>query len=104
MKYYSTNGLNVSISFKEAVIKGLPDDNGLFMPINIPRLDNAFLESLSEKTFHEIAYEIASKFVGDEIPKSDLYKIIHSAFIFSPRQASAVNGNRPAVWSCYRHH
>lgn len=82
MQYYSTKGHVADISFKEAVLKGLPDDNGLFMPKKIPSLKKDFFERLSEMTFHDIAFEVASKFIEDEIDPEELRRIVHSAFDF----------------------
>ncbi len=82
MQYYSTKGEVGNASFKEAVIKGLPDDNGLYMPESIPVLNKKFLQELSEKTYQEIAFEVSSKFIGDEISEKDLQQIIESAFDF----------------------
>lgn len=82
MHYYSTKGQTTKVSFKEAVLKGLPADNGLFMPEKIPLLKKEFFEGLSEMTFHDIAFEVAATFIEDEIDPSDLRKIVHSAFDF----------------------
>ncbi len=82
MQYYSTKGQVKPVSFKDAVLKGLPEDNGLYMPESIPILSEEFLKELSEKSFQDIAIEIVSGFVEDEIKKSDLEKIVHSAFDF----------------------
>ena len=43
MNYYSTNGKVSGVSLRQAVIKGLADDKGLFMPDVIKRLPQAFL-------------------------------------------------------------
>ena len=82
MQYYSTKGEVNKVSFKEAVFKGLPDDNGLYLPESIPTLEEEFLSKLSEKTYQEIAFEVASHFIGDEISAKDLKEIIKSAFDF----------------------
>ncbi len=82
MQYYSTKREVGKASFKEAVLKGLPDDNGLYMPEYIPVLDKGFLRELSEKSFHQIAYEVSSQFIEEEISESDLKNIIRSAFDF----------------------
>jgi len=82
MQYYSTKGQAGRVSFKEAVLKGLPDDNGLYMPEQVPVVNKDFLKTLSEKTFHEIALEISSNFIEGEIGNSDLEEIIYAAFDF----------------------
>lgn len=42
MKYFSTNNKDLRYGFKEAVIKGLAPDNGLFFPVSVPKLDKDF--------------------------------------------------------------
>ncbi len=82
MRYYSTNHRIPPVSFSEAVFKGLPEDNGLFMPENIPALSKAFIKELPGKSFTEVAMEIIRPFVGDEIDEEALGEIISQAFNF----------------------
>lgn len=83
MKYYSTNNRNELVSFRTAIMQGLANDKGLFMPENIPQLDSKFFNNLKEMSFQEIAFSIAGKFVNDEISNSDLTNIITSSISFS---------------------
>lgn len=82
MKYYSTNRSVEPVSFKEAVIKGLPEDNGLFMPEVIPQLTKEFINDLKKKNIHEIAFEVALPFVEDDLTKEELIKIITETLNF----------------------
>ena len=82
MKYYSTKRSVEPVSFKEAVIKGLPEDNGLFMPEQIPQLSTDFFSTLADKSIHEIGLEVASPFVGDDISKVDLERIVTETLNF----------------------
>ncbi|MGB8319621.1 MAG: threonine synthase [Ignavibacteriaceae bacterium] len=82
MNYYSTNKKSKRVSFKEAVIKGIADDGGLFMPDFIPVFPGKFISEIKELSFHEISYKIASFFIEDEIPSSILNKIIERAINF----------------------
>lgn len=82
MKYYSTNHKTTPVSFKEAVIKGLPDDNGLFMPERIPELPKSFFNELSELSLAEIGYNVAQPFVEEDIPGSALYDLIEDTLNF----------------------
>ena len=54
MELYSTKNKKALTNLKHAVLKGLPDDNGLFMPVEIPRLPSAFIENLPDYSFQEI--------------------------------------------------
>ncbi|MEX2335905.1 MAG: threonine synthase [Fulvivirga sp.] len=82
MKYYSTNHKVNPVSFKEAVIKGLPEDNGLFMPESIPTLPQSFYNNLSEISLAEIGYNVAQPLVDEDIPGSALYDIIEDTLNF----------------------
>jgi threonine synthase len=83
MKYYSTRQSVSPVSFKEAVIKGLPEDNGLFMPETIPILPKTFFDNLSETSLADIGFTIASPFVGNDIPQDRLRTIIEETLNFS---------------------
>ena len=82
MKFYSTNNKLNLVSFRDAVMKGLADDGGLFMPEHIPVSPPSFLRELKKYSFTEIGFEIASKFIQNEIPSNDLRKIINEAINF----------------------
>lgn len=82
MQFYSTNKKVPSVNFKEAVLKGLPDDNGLFMPEKIPNFSKEFLLDVPNRTFLEIAFEGARLIIEDEIPESDIKTIVKDAFDF----------------------
>ena len=87
MQLYSTKHQVPNVNFKEALFKGLPDDNGLYMPTEIPQLDQVFIDNIEKYSFQEIAFEIAHKLIGDEIPAEDMKAII----------ADAVNFEAPVV-------
>jgi len=82
MKYFSTKNKTVPFSFEDAVLKGLPQDNGLFVPEYLPQLDADFLSQLSRYSFQEIGTEIGKHFVGNEIETSVLNKIINEVLSF----------------------
>ncbi len=84
MKYYSTKNRNSHlVSLKEAVLKGLPDDNGLYMPTQIKQLSNDFYKNISSFSFQEMAYQILSCFeMENEIAKQKLHEIIDNSLNF----------------------
>lgn len=82
MKLYSTNNKDNVTDLKEAVMKGLPDDNGLYMPSSIPKLPQDFIENLSSYSFQEIGITVCKQLFGDYIPTADLEKIIDNALEF----------------------
>lgn len=82
MKFYSTNRNSPPVTFEKALMKGLADDGGLYLPESIPKLDNFFFDRLEEFSFREIAFLIAHKFIEDDIEKEDLKRIIGEAINF----------------------
>jgi threonine synthase len=78
----STNNKNIRISFKDAVIKGIAEDGGLFMPVSIPRLSSDFYDSMSSKSFVDIAYYVSKELLQDEISLKDLKKVIDHSITF----------------------
>ncbi|MCO6564658.1 MAG: threonine synthase [Apibacter sp.] len=82
MKLYSTNNKNLNISFKEAVFTSFPSDKGLYMPLQIPKLSDLFIRHITEYSFQEMALEIAHSFIGEDIPKKDLERIINETISF----------------------
>ena len=82
MKFYSTNKKSKEVSFKEAVIKGIADDGGLFMPVSIPVLSEDFFDEIENLSFQEICFGIAENIIGDEIPAQILKPIISNAINF----------------------
>ena len=53
MKLYSTKNHSEFVSLSEAVLKGLPDDNGLFMPESIPALSKKFIQNIENYSFSD---------------------------------------------------
>jgi threonine synthase len=75
MKYFSTNRQSTAATFREAVLKGQPDDKGLYFPERIPTLSEDFWNDFQNKSKEQIAFEIIKPFVGDEIDDDTLFRI-----------------------------
>jgi threonine synthase len=82
MKFYSTNNPKHLVSFQEAVINGLAPDNGLYMPEKIPGFKPEFFNALAEKSFQDIAFDVARAFVEEVITAEQLRKIIAHTITF----------------------
>lgn len=80
MKYYSTNKKSEDLSFKEAVIRGLAPDNGLYFPERIEKLPEGLIGS--GKSIEELGFEVAKRFVDGEIPDADLERIVSETVNF----------------------
>lgn len=82
MRYYSTNKNTPAVSLKDAVVKGLAADNGLFMPERIGKFDPSFFENIQQLTFREIAFEVAKLFFGEDIENATLKEIVDETLEF----------------------
>ncbi len=82
MKYYSTNGLAPLATLEKAVVRGLADDRGLYMPERINALPASFFEEVDRMSFHEIAFQVANAFFGEDIPAEDLRQIVEDTLSF----------------------
>ena len=82
MKLYSTNDPTISFSLKEAVLQGLPADNGLFMPKTVPTVSSQFLDSIEDRSFKEIALEIAQRYLQDDLSGSSITSLVEEVFDF----------------------
>lgn len=82
MKLYSTNNHDLKIDFQSAVFNSMPQDKGLYMPVEIPALDQDFIQHLDRYTLREIAYQVSSALLQDDIPANDLKAIIDDAINF----------------------
>ena len=82
MNYYSTNGQIKGVSLRDAVVKGLADDKGLFMPDIIKALPASFFENIENLSFQEIAYTVADAFFGEDVEADALKKIVYDTLSF----------------------
>lgn len=82
MKYYSTNGNAPIADLHKAVVKGLAEDKGLYMPEKIQKLPQAFFDEIDKMTFQEIAYTVASAFFGEDVDLDALKDIVYDTLQF----------------------
>lgn len=82
MNLYSTNRISPEVDFEEALFKGLPSDNGLFMPLKIRQLPKTFWDTCVNLSFSEIAFEITNCLLGDAISKEEISRIINDSINF----------------------
>lgn len=82
MKYYSTNGKAPLASLEKAVVRGLAEDRGLYMPERIPVLPDDFYAHIQTLTFQEIACTVADALFGEDIPATELHRIVKETLSF----------------------
>ena len=76
--YNSTRSAGTPVKASVAILKGLSDDGGLFVPDHIPALDKS-LEQLSKMTYQEVAYEVMKLFLTD-FTEEELKNCINKAY------------------------
>lgn len=82
MKYYSTNGNAPIADLQKAVVKGLAEDRGLYMPEEIYTLPKAFINDMPSMKFQDIAYNVAQNFFGDDVDGDALQDIVYDTLSF----------------------
>ncbi len=82
MQYYSTNGKAPMADLQKAVVKGLAEDRGLYMPERINRLPKAFFDDMPAMRFQDIAYNVAAAFFGEDIDGDGLKELVYDTLQF----------------------
>ena len=82
MNYYSTNGNAPIADLHKAVVKGLAEDRGLYMPERINKLPKEFFDDIEKMSFQEIAYTVANAFFGEDVDPDALHDIVYDTLSF----------------------
>ena len=82
MNYYSTNGKAPIATLEKAVVKGLAEDRGLYMPQIIKKLPKAFFDDIQDMKFQDIAYNVASAFFGEDVDLDALQDLVYDTLQF----------------------
>lgn len=78
LMYSSTRNADIKVTASQAILKGLADDGGLFVPDEIPALDVS-LQDLAKMNYQETAYEVMKLFLTD-FTKPELQDCIRAAY------------------------
>ena len=76
--YKSTRGKEETVTASMAILKGLSEDGGLFVPTEIPKLDVS-MEKLAQMSYQETAYEVMKRFLTD-FTEEELKNCINNAY------------------------
>ncbi|MBR5698774.1 MAG: threonine synthase [Prevotella sp.] len=82
MKYFSTQGHAPIATLEKAVVKGLAEDRGLYMPERIKTLPKEFFEQMPEMSFQQIACTVAEAFFGEDVEPEALRRIVCDTLSF----------------------
>ena len=80
MKYISTRDNNLEFSFEQVFLKGLADDGGLFIPVNIQPFSKEELDRFKKLDYTDLATEIIHPFLGSFITKESLKSLINKSY------------------------
>ena len=76
--YKSTRSADKTVTASYAILKGLAEDGGLFVPTSFPKLDVS-IDRLADMSYQEVAYEVMKLFLTD-FTEEELKHCINSAY------------------------
>ena len=82
MIYYSTNKKAPVATLEKAVVKGLAEDRGLYMPEQIRLLPKEFFDNIQDMSFQELSYRVADAFFGEDVDAESLKRIVYDTLSF----------------------
>ena len=82
MIYYSTNKKAPVATLEKAVVKGLAEDRGLYMPEQIRQLPKEFFDRIQDMSFQELSYVVADAFFGEDVDSESLKRIVYDTLSF----------------------
>jgi threonine synthase len=82
MHYYSLEHNAPEVTFREAALRGIAPDRGLYFPKYFPAFPKTFWESVSRRDFFDVAFELMSPYTGDSLPEDTLRDILKAALSF----------------------
>ncbi len=80
LKFFSTNLKAPSVNFKQALLKGIAPDKGLYMPEEIPLINPKDICEFSQMDYYQIAFEVGKRFLREQISDEDLLAIVQDAY------------------------
>jgi threonine synthase len=82
MQYYSTRNKALRTGLREALLKGLAPDGGLYMPVTLPVLSRRTLEKTREMDLAGIAVTLSRELFGEDVPEKELEQLTREAIHF----------------------
>lgn len=93
-KFYSTASSSAGrvVDLNQAVLRSLPSDNGLYMPLEFPGADALVEQDWRGLPFAELSYRIASSFLAGSVPENDLREMVEQAINFDAPLVTIAEG------------
>lgn len=89
MQYVSSRGEAPVLGFADALLAGLASDGGLYVPETWPVLSADTIRGFAGRPYAEVAFDILTPFVGDDIAAADLKRMVEEAYATFPHPAVA---------------
>ena len=101
LMYTSTRNANEKVTASQAILKGLAEDGGLFVPEQLPTLDKT-VDELAGMTYQETAYEVMKKFLTDftEEELKNCINALMTASLIQKRSHHWFRRTERIIWSC----
>jgi len=80
MQYTSTRGNEIRVDFRTALLSGLADDGGLYVPAAVPTFSQQEIASWSWLPFDELAWRVIAPFVGDTLDEPTLRALVSDSY------------------------
>ena len=81
MKFFSTNNKDKKVSFRHALLKGMPQDNGLYMPETIPD-HSSLIKGIEKLSIQDISFVVSQSMLSDDFNNADIEEIVHNSISF----------------------
>lgn len=82
MKFYSTKNKKKVTDLKTTVIRGMPQDGGLFMPVRIPQISEDVIAQFKKMEINDIGKVVLKDYIDEDLEKRDFEEIIDEALNF----------------------
>ena len=80
--FLSLGNSKETVSFKEALFKGLASDKSLYYPVEVKKLGKDFWKNFKKMDTFSLAYNVLKGYINNEIPKENLFNIIRKTLDF----------------------
>lgn len=82
MQYYSSKLQSGNVALRQAVLRCIAPDGGLYIPLDLPRLPQAVFNNISEMSLGEISYFLINALLSDDLPSATIKRIVGEALSF----------------------
>jgi threonine synthase len=94
---HSTNRNCPEVDFKTALIAGIAPDKGLYTASEYPRFSKEEMLGMAKMEYHELAYTVLSKLIGDQLPDAKLKEVCKDAYDYDVPVVKIANGENVHV-------